>query len=94
MAGIAGIVGRDPRPAASRIEALARALLPHPKSRSESWHDDRIAVCSVSAGTSDSRPVFNQDRTKCIVFFGECFDYDAKKRELMRRGRVFALSFG
>jgi asparagine synthase (glutamine-hydrolysing) len=74
------------------VEGLTRPLLLQPTSRAESWNDDRAAMCRVDIGTGVSRPqpIFNRDGTKCIVFFGECFDYDTQRRELMQRGHTFA----
>ena len=92
MAGIAGIVNAFPRPVAPMVEGLTRPLLLQPTSRAESWNDDRAAMCRVDIGTGVSRPqpIFNRDGTKCIVFYGECFDYDAQRRDLMQRGHTFA----
>ena len=92
MAGIAGFVSAVPRSLAARIGDLTRPLVFQPGNRVESWHNDRAAMCAVGTGSgrTETQPIFNQARTKCIVFFGECFDHDGQKRELIHRGRAFA----
>ena len=92
MAGIVGVVSSSPQTLALRLENLTRPLLFQPRSTAQSWHNDGAAMCRVSPGPgeSETQPVFNRGRTKCIVFFGECFDYDGQKRELIQRGHTFA----
>jgi len=92
MSGIVGFVCAVPRPLVSVVEGLTRPLVLQPGNNVESWYNDRAAMCRVGtgAGKSEVQPIFNRDRSKCIVFFGECFDYDGQKRELIQRGHAFA----
>lgn len=91
MAGIAGAIGPEAWDARPLLDAMAASLRFSPQSREERWADTRAGLCRVRNGADGSppQPVFSRDRTKYIVMFGECFDYEARKRELARRGHAF-----
>ena len=54
---------------------------------------DGIALGRVSLGRVDkhSQPIWNEDKTRCIVFEGELFDFAFLRAELERAGHHFAL---
>lgn len=91
MAGIAGAISPVPWDASPLLEAMAASLCFSPRSRAEIWNDARVGLCRVRSGVDnpEPQPIFSRDQTKCIVLFGECFDYEEQKRELVRRGHAF-----
>ncbi len=61
--------------------------------RVEHWVGDGVALGRVSLGRIDQQPqpVWNEDRTRCIVFEGEVFDSAHLRSELEAAGHVFKL---
>jgi asparagine synthase (glutamine-hydrolysing) len=58
----------------------------------ETWTGAGTGLCRVRVGIDnpEQQPIFNDNKTKCIVMFGECLDYADQKKELLSRGHVFA----
>ena len=95
MCGIAGLVYRDPaRPAPP---ALVRRMCDAIRHRGP---DDEGIFASGQAGLGMRRlsiidlagghqPIFNEDRTKVIVFNGEIYNYAELRRELIAKGHAF-----
>ena len=95
MCGIAGLVFRDPaRPASP---ALVRRMCDAIRHRGP---DDEGIFTSGQAGLGMRRlsiidlagghqPIFNEDRTKVIVFNGEIYNYAELRRELIAKGHAF-----
>lgn len=48
---------------------------------------NRLSIIDLSGG---HQPIFNKERTKCIIFNGEIFNYKAIQKELRGKGYVFA----
>ena len=46
----------------------------------------RLSIIDLSTG---SQPIFNEDRTKCIIFNGEVYNFPELREKLMARGHVF-----
>lgn len=91
MTGIAGTISREQAASRARLAPMAQALRVHPASLVESWSDEQAALCRVLNPAVDPgrQPIFGANRNRCMVFFGECFDYESEKRELIRRGHAF-----
>jgi asparagine synthase (glutamine-hydrolysing) len=96
MCGISGIVYSDPRHPVDR--ALMRRLtttLAHrgPDADGFLWDAGaalghrRLSIIDLSTG---DQPIYNEDRTKAVVFNGEIYNFRAVRAELEQRGHRFA----
>jgi asparagine synthase (glutamine-hydrolysing) len=47
----------------------------------------RLSIIDIFAG---SQPIFNEDKTVCIIFNGEIFNYKLIKNDLVKRGHFFS----
>src|ERR1051325_4833238 len=94
MCGIVGYVNLDGR-AADRplLERMNEAI--HHRGPDEDGYYlggpvglamRRLAIIDLKGG---QQPIFNEDRTACIVYNGEVYNYREVKRELERKGRRF-----
>jgi asparagine synthase (glutamine-hydrolysing) len=91
VAAIAGVVAPFKWTPAPLLEGMARRLSHHPRTRVESWHGDHGGLCHVRSlpDRSARQPVFNARGDLCLVMAGECYGYDAHRRELASAGHVF-----
>src|SRR3989441_4942356 len=95
MCGIVGIVHSDPdRPvAAALIRQMCQAI------RHRGPDDEGMAVngpvglgmrrLSIIDLAGGRQPIFNEDRSKVIVFNGEIYNYRELRRGLVARGHTF-----
>ncbi|HEY7652061.1 MAG TPA: asparagine synthase (glutamine-hydrolyzing) [Methylomirabilota bacterium] len=95
MCGINGLVYTDPRHPVDR--ALVRRLtstLSHrgPDADGFFWGDGaalghrRLSIIDLSTG---DQPIFNEDRSKVVVFNGEIYNFAEVRAELVQRGHTF-----
>ncbi len=91
MCGITGFVNRDGR-AADRelLEAMNFAIIHRgPDEDGFFIHDNvglamrRLSIIDLASG---QQPIFNADRTKCIIFNGEIYNYQELREGLIARG--------
>jgi asparagine synthase (glutamine-hydrolysing) len=70
---------------------MAQALKHEDWYQSCLYADEFVALGRVSLGilNPESQPIWNEDRTLCIVMEGEVYDYDHEKRRLVERGHRF-----
>ena len=95
MCGIAGIVHRSreqPVPTAL-VKGMCTALRHRGPDEEGLWVEGgvglgmrRLSIIDLAGG---QQPVFNEDRTKVIVFNGEIYNYKELRQGLMVRGHVF-----
>src|SRR5881394_1962296 len=97
MCGIAGIIYRDPERPGAAVESLVRRMCAAIKHRGP---DDeglyvrrgiglgmrRLSIIDLAGGR---QPIFNEDRSKVIVFNGEIYNYRELRRGLVARGHRF-----
>lgn len=90
MCGIAGILGlRD----GERIKQMTDAMI-HRGPDDEGFHLDeqvslgmrRLSIIDVAGG---HQPIYNEDRTKVIVYNGEVYNYQGLKEILEEKGHIF-----
>ena len=96
MCGIAGIVHADPRYPID-LDLLGRMTMtlehrgPDAQSvfgwRGAAFGHRRLSIIDLATG---DQPVFNEDRTKAVVFNGEIYNYHELRSELEARGHRFA----
>ena len=57
------------------------------------YYDDQIALAfrrlSIIDLEGGSQPIYNEDKTKVIVFNGEIYNYSLLKKQLIKKGHVF-----
>jgi asparagine synthase (glutamine-hydrolysing) len=94
MCGIAGYASFDNRPAeASLIQAMCDAIR-YRGPDDAGYHVDgpvalgmrRLSIIDLSTG---HQPIFNEDRSACIVFNGEIYNYQELRAELLAAGHRF-----
>lgn len=93
MCGIAGFVGPGSR---AHLEAMTGALA-HRGPDGEGFHIDaargvhlghrRLAIIDLEGGV---QPLWNEDRSVCVVFNGEIYNHAELRASLMAAGHVFA----
>ncbi|MBN1497547.1 MAG: asparagine synthase (glutamine-hydrolyzing) [Spirochaetes bacterium] len=96
MCGICGIYNvRTGRPAdAALLRRMNDALL-HRGPDEDGYHLDgaiglghrRLSIIDLSGGR---QPIYNEDRSLCVIFNGEIFNYIELREELEKKGHVFA----
>lgn len=94
MCGIFGIASRNLRIDAATLEARTNTLAHrgpddcgiHLDSRAGLGHR-RLSIIDLAGG---KQPIYNEDRTKCIVFNGEIYNYQKLRKALMERGHRFS----
>ncbi len=94
MTGIVGFTySGDSAAAGAELSAMLTAVQDHPSYRVEQWVGDGVALGRVSLGRIDKQPqpVWNEDRTRCLVFEGELFNTAHLHAELEAAGHVFTL---
>src|SRR6266851_3137720 len=93
MCGITGMLG-SLRTDRATLQAMNDGLLHRgPDGEGFFWSDDvglgmrRLAIIDVAGG---DQPIYNEDKTVCIVFNGEIYNFLDLRQELESRGHHFA----
>jgi len=97
MCGIAGIYNRQGISEDRSVIQRMAACLAHRGPDEEGFHFDRtthlaarrLSIIDVAAGP---QPVYSADKTLCVVFNGEIYNYQALRRELAAAGYCFQTS--
>ena len=95
MCGIAGMcfTGGTPRDGSALIERMTSALT-HRGPDDQGYHVDgkvvlghrRLSIIDVKSG---HQPIYNEDRTICVVFNGEIYNFEEIRDQLLAEGHVF-----
>lgn len=94
MCGIAGIYNKDGiNPDRVIIEKMSRSIA-HRGPDEEGYHlDDTVQLASRRLSIIDlqtgSQPIYSEDKTRCIIFNGEIYNYQALRQQLIARGFTF-----
>lgn len=92
MCGIVGFLDRTRNKDSVINEMMDRIVHRGPNS-SGSYSDNDIALgfrrLSIIDLEGGNQPIFNEDKTKIIIFNGEIYNYDSIKSELIKTGHVF-----
>ena len=95
MCGIAGILFADDAPPDARaaIERMTTALT-HRGPDESGYHVDRAALLghrrlSIIDVKTGQQPMYNEDRTVCVVFNGEIYNFQEIRARLIADGHVF-----
>ena len=93
MCGIAGIFERDTDNTQLMSEMLATIEHRGPDDQSIYTYRDftlghrRLSIIDVS--TCGNQPIFNEDKSICVIFNGEIYNYEEIREELKSKGHVF-----
>ena len=93
MCGIAGIFERDTDNTQLMSEMLATIEHRGPDDQSIYTYQDftlghrRLSIIDVS--TCGNQPIFNEDKSICVIFNGEIYNYEEIREELKSKGHVF-----
>jgi asparagine synthase (glutamine-hydrolysing) len=93
MPGLVGFIGNtSPNESRILLESMASALHPEPRFRKDLYATQGLGLGRVSLGLVNSapQPIWNEDRSICVVMEGEIYDYQDLKRKLVDRGYQFA----
>ncbi len=92
MCGICGIIEKNRDNTALMTEMLSIIEHRGPDSYSVFSHGDfclghrRLSIIDLSTG---NQPIFNEDKTVCVVFNGEIYNYKEHKESLQAKGHQF-----
>ena len=92
MPGLVGLIGyQDPEATKTMLNGMAHRLHPEDRFRNELYCSDTLGLGRVILGGSDSvsQPIWNNDRSACIVMAGEVYGCSERVRELEAKGREF-----
>ena len=94
MAGFAGLYSNrlsDHDATSKLLSAMAEDIRFASDDLVDAWTGTRLGVTRVHHGVlnPEPQPIFNEDRSLCIVMEGEVFDYDQERRSLERVGHRF-----
>lgn len=93
MCGIAGIFERDTDNTQLMSEMLATIEHRGPDDQSIYTYRDftlghrRLSIIDISA--CGNQPIFNEDKSICVIFNGEIYNYEEIREELKSKGHVF-----
>lgn len=94
MPGLIGFAGKfDPDHAQQLIQEMAKAMKDQDWYQSDLYVGDGYGLGRVSTGllNPESQPIWNEDKTMCIVMEGELYDYQNLKQELIMKGHRFEI---
>lgn len=94
MTGIVGFTfSGSTASAETRLLAMLDAVKDHPSYHVDHWVGDGIALGRVSLGRLDKQPqpIWNEDRTRCIVFEGELSGASPLRSRLEAGGHQFTV---
>lgn len=94
MCGIVGIVNAGGRAVESDVLARMNRAIQHRGPDEDGFYLKetvglamrRLSIIDLAGG---QQPIFNQDRTKAIVFNGEIYNFQELRRDLVERGHEF-----
>lgn len=91
MSGLAGVASSDSWDPSSMLKTMAESLAINPHNHSDRWNNSLAGFVRVRCGfdNPEPQPIFSHDKSKCIIWVGECFGYETKKQELLSRGYTF-----
>lgn len=94
MCGFVGFVGKQKKEEKKKIiKDMADAII-HRGPDSDGYYCDetialgfrRLSIIDLKGG---SQPIYNEDKTKVIIFNGEVYNYKELKEKLLKKGHIF-----
>lgn len=92
MAGIAGVVGGDGAGLQDLVAGMGQSLVYSSRTVLETWVQGTAGLCRARSGIDNPapQPVWDAERRRCLVMFGECFGYESRRDALAARGARFS----
>lgn len=95
MCGFVGFIGKQKKEQKQKIiKEMADAIIHRGPDSDGYYVDDTIALgfrrLSIIDLKGGSQPIYNEDKTKVIVFNGEIYNYQELKEELIKKGHLFS----
>lgn len=95
MVGLTGIVAtqKNDIDVEKLLSKMCNAIRYKDKHKTDVYVNNEVGIGRVHIGTfnPDSQPIFNEDRTMCIMMDGEIYDYQNIKDDLISRGHKFLI---
>lgn len=95
MPGIIGYYSKEERAGKDDwLYQMAQALHDEIQFHVDVYQDETIGIGRISLGITNpqKQPIWNEDKTLCIVMEGEIFDYQEQKRGLIDQGHSFSIN--
>ena len=92
MPGLIGFVGDlPPAEADDRLREMARRLAVREEEQTDLYLGSGVGLGRLALGAVDRepQPIWNEDRSLCILMEGEVYDYADEKRRLIEKGHRF-----
>lgn len=94
MCGFVGFVGKQTKEEKKKIiKDMADAIIHRGPDSDGYFYDDSVALgfrrLSIIDLKGGSQPIYNEDKTKVIVFNGEIYNYQELREQLKEKGHVF-----
>ena len=93
MCGICGFVG-DKEEKKTILSEMMSAIRHRGPDNEGIYQDEEISFgfcrLSIIDMKTGNQPMFNEDRTKCLIFNGEIYNYRELREELQEKGHVFS----
>ena len=93
MCGICGFVG-DKEEKKTILSEMMSAIRHRGPDNEGIYQDEEISFgfcrLSIIDMKTGNQPMFNEARTKCLIFNGEIYNYRELREELQRKGHIFA----
>lgn len=92
MSDIVGFINLDKAPD-SLLNDMVESIQYSKSDFIDKWSDNFIKIARVYHGIINSKdqPIFNENKSLCIMMAGEIFDYESEKQYLIRKGHNFIL---
>ncbi len=91
MSGIVGYINNSGKTSSNLLESMSESIRYTESSGIDKWNDDFAAISRVHHAITNPelQPIFNEDKSICIVMCGEVFDYKEQKLKLIHNGHRF-----
>lgn len=94
MCGFVGFIGKQKKEDKKKIiKDMADAIIHRGPDSDGYFYDENIALgfrrLSIIDLKGGSQPIYNEDKTKVIVFNGEVYNYKELKEELLKKDHIF-----
>lgn len=92
MAGLVGFVGEvSPAEGERRLREMAQRLIAQGAERIDLYLEAGVGLAHVAldAAARENQPIWNEDRSLCILMEGEVYDCADEKRRLVEKGHRF-----
>lgn len=96
MCGFVGFLNEtaDSQQNQQTVRAMADRIAHRGPDQDDYYVDDKVSLgfrrLSIIDLEGGSQPIFNEDKTKVLVFNGEIYNYQSLREELVKKGHIFS----